>query len=45
MNVYIVDEYWDNKDDWIVATTYGVFTNFKQMTTARFSFDGGGKND
>lgn len=37
MNVYIVDEYWDNKDDWIVATTYGVFTNFKQAFYTLYS--------
>ena len=37
MKVYVVDEYWDNNDDWIVATTYGVFTNFKQAFYTLYS--------
>lgn len=36
MNVYTVDEYWDNKEGNVIATTYGVFTSLKQAFYALY---------
>jgi len=36
MSAYIIDEYWDNKEGNVIATTHGVFTSFKQAFYALY---------